>query len=31
MNIMPIVFVALLWVNDAEEVHSVGFADNGIG
>ena len=32
MNIlMNLVLVALLWVDDAEEVRKVGFADNGIG
>jgi len=31
MNILMNVLVALLWVDDADEVCSVGFADNGIG
>jgi hypothetical protein len=32
MNIlMHAVLVALLWVDDAEEVRKVGFADTGIG
>ena len=29
--LMQVVLVALLWVDDAEEVCKVGFADNGIG
>jgi len=32
MNIlMNLVLVALLWVDDAEEMRSVGFADTGTG
>jgi len=31
MNILSLMLVALLWVDDAEEVRKVGFADNGIG
>jgi len=31
VNILLVMLVALLWVDDAEEVCKVGFADNGIG
>jgi len=31
VNILMNVLVALLWIDDANEVCSVGFADNGIG
>jgi len=31
VNILSLMLVALLWVDDAEEVRKVGFADNGIG
>jgi len=31
VNILMNALVALLWVDDAEEVCKVGFADNGIG
>ena len=29
MNILSLMLVALLWVDDAEEVRKVGFADTG--
>jgi len=31
MNILMNVLVALLWVDDAEEVRKVGFADENFG
>jgi hypothetical protein len=31
LDILSLMLVALLWVDDAEEVRSVGFADTGIG
>ena len=31
MNILLNVLAVLLWMDDAEEVCKVGFADNGIG
>ena len=31
VNILSLMLVALLWMDDAEEVCKVGFADNGIG
>ena len=31
LDILVLMLVALLWVDDAEEVRKVGFADNGIG
>jgi len=31
LNILSVMLVALLWEDDADEVCSVGFADNGIG
>jgi hypothetical protein len=31
VNILTVMLVALLWVDDAEEVCKVGFADEGFG
>jgi len=31
LDILSLMLVALLWVDDAEEVCKVGYADNGIG
>ena len=31
VNILSLMLVALLWVDDAEEVRKVGFADTGGG
>ena len=31
LNILSVMLVALLWVDDADEVCSVGFADTGGG
>jgi hypothetical protein len=31
LNILSVMLVALLWEDDADEVRSVGFADEGFG